>query len=177
MLIAGGKMKKMVHSNKQRLEELDTLKAEIVELKALVINANITLFNHFTKKLTGYKKQEMLGQNWFKLFIPKRNEFAIPQLFYDIMPEAFSYENSVICLDSSERKHTEEKLKKHSQTLEKMVKTRTSELEAKNRGLDNTLKVFIDSELLINIWQNKINNLNGGVSIGNKDTIIPNPYF
>jgi len=72
----------------------------------LDLNANITLFNKFAEKLTGYKKEEVLGKNWFNLFIPKQNGTIIPEVFANVlkdMPEVSSYENPVLCRNGSER--------------------------------------------------------------------------
>ena len=69
-------------------------------------NADITLFNQFAEKLTGYKKDEVLGRNWFDLFIPKRNGFIIPNVFKDVLEEmqgVSSYENLVLCKNGSEK--------------------------------------------------------------------------
>jgi len=69
-------------------------------------NAGITLFNKFAEKLTGYKKDEVLGKNWFDLFIPKRNGLVIPDVFKDVlkeMPEVSSHENPLLCKNGSER--------------------------------------------------------------------------
>ena len=69
-------------------------------------DANITLFNNFAEKLTGYKKDEVLGENWFDLFIPKQNGFTIPEVFNNVleeMHEVSSHENPILCKDGSER--------------------------------------------------------------------------
>ncbi|MDP8201259.1 MAG: PAS domain-containing protein [Candidatus Tenebribacter burtonii] len=82
---------------------LDNANAFILTLD---VNANITLFNKFAEKLTGYKKDEVLGKNWFDLFISKRNGSVIPEVFQDVlkeMPDVSSYENPILCKDSSER--------------------------------------------------------------------------
>ena len=57
---------------------LDTANAFILNLDT---NANIMLFNKFAEKLTGYKKGEVLGKNWFDIFIPKSDESAIHDVF------------------------------------------------------------------------------------------------
>ena len=72
----------------------------------LDLNANITMFNKFAEKLTGYKKEEVLGKNWFNLFIPKQNRTIIPEVFANVlkeMPEVSSYENYILCRNGSER--------------------------------------------------------------------------
>jgi hypothetical protein len=69
-------------------------------------DANIVLFNNFAEKLTGYKKKDVLGKNWFDLFVSKRNGSTIPEVFQKVlkeMPGVSSYENPIICNDGSER--------------------------------------------------------------------------
>ena len=44
---------------------LETANSFIVVLD---VNANIILFNKYAEKLTEYKKEEVLGKNWFNLF-------------------------------------------------------------------------------------------------------------
>ncbi len=69
-------------------------------------NANITSFNKFFEELTDYKKEDVLGKNWFDLFIPEQNGSKIPLVFKDVikkMPEVSSYENPILCKNGSER--------------------------------------------------------------------------
>jgi len=69
-------------------------------------DANITLFNKFAEKLTGYTKAEVLGRNWFDLFIPKRDGTVIPEVFKDVlkkMTHVSSHENYILCKDGSEK--------------------------------------------------------------------------
>ncbi|MBC8400255.1 MAG: PAS domain S-box protein [Candidatus Marinimicrobia bacterium] len=68
--------------------------------------ANITLFNKFAGELTGYKREEVLGKNWFGTFIPDRDRVVIPQVFKDVleeMPSSSYHENPIMCKDGSER--------------------------------------------------------------------------
>jgi len=59
------KAKKALLIEKQLSENiLETANAFILTLD---IKADITLFNKFAEKLTGYKKEEVLGKNWFDL--------------------------------------------------------------------------------------------------------------
>ena len=98
------KAKKALLIEKQLSENiLETANAFILTLD---IKADITLFNKFAEKLTGYKKEEVLGKNWFDLFIPKRIGSKIPEVFSNVlkkMPEFSSYENPVLCKNGSER--------------------------------------------------------------------------
>jgi PAS domain S-box-containing protein len=69
-------------------------------------DANITLFNKFAEKLTGYKKKEVLGKNWFDLFIPKQIGSVIHEVFNDVLkelPEVSSYEYPILCNTGSEK--------------------------------------------------------------------------
>ena len=69
-------------------------------------NANIILFNRYAEKLSGYKKEEVLGKNWFTTFIPKQNNSKIPKVFADVlreMPNVSSYENPILCKNGVEK--------------------------------------------------------------------------
>jgi len=82
---------------------LETANSFIVVLD---VNANITMFNKYAEKLTGYKKEEVLGKNWFDLFIPKQNGTIIPEVFANVlkeMPEVSSYVNPILCITGSDR--------------------------------------------------------------------------
>jgi len=104
-------------SNQQLIESEQVLKKEKVFSENLLgtanvfilnldVNANITLFNKFAEKLTGYKREEVLGKNWFDLFIPKRSSSIIPDIFSSVlkgMPEFSSHDNQILCKNGSER--------------------------------------------------------------------------
>jgi two-component system cell cycle sensor histidine kinase/response regulator CckA len=63
-------------------------------------DANITIFNHFAEQITGYKKEEVIGKNWFDVFIQAKDKPKIPEVFDQIlrqMPEVSRYVNSIIC--------------------------------------------------------------------------------
>lgn len=63
--------------------------------------------------------------------------------------------------DITERKKGEEELRKYREQLEDMVTERTHELEAKNKELDNAMKVFVGRELTIRKLQDRIRALEG----------------
>ena len=68
--------------------------------------ARITTFNRFAEKLTGYSKSEVIGMNWFDLFVPGREKEIIPGVFEKAlknMPEASQYENPIVTKNSEER--------------------------------------------------------------------------
>ena len=80
---------------------LETANAFILTLD---LNANITLFNKFAENLTGYKKDEVLGKNWFELFIPKRKGSVILEVFSNTIKEMLEfsfYENLILCKNGS----------------------------------------------------------------------------
>jgi len=68
--------------------------------------AKITSFNKFAEQLTGYEKSEVIGKNWFELFIPGREQSSIPQVFANVLkqlPESSHHEN-YICTKSGEER-------------------------------------------------------------------------
>ncbi|MCP4612648.1 MAG: PAS domain S-box protein, partial [Planctomycetes bacterium] len=68
--------------------------------------AGITTFNSYAEQLTGYTKAEVIGKNWFDLFIPPRDKESIPQVFKQAlknMPEVSQYENSIVLKSGKER--------------------------------------------------------------------------
>ena len=68
--------------------------------------ARVTTFNKFAEELTGYKKAEVIGENWFELFIPIRDRIAIPKLFSEVlqqMPESSQNENHIRLKGGEER--------------------------------------------------------------------------
>jgi two-component system, cell cycle sensor histidine kinase and response regulator CckA len=82
---------------------IDTADAIIVTLDC---DARITSFNRFAEKLTGRSKGEVLGKNWFELFIPERDVDTIPSVFSDAlaeMPDVSSYENPIRVQPHGER--------------------------------------------------------------------------
>ncbi|MDA3843837.1 MAG: PAS domain S-box protein [Candidatus Kapabacteria bacterium] len=69
-------------------------------------NANITTFNRYAEELTGYKKAEVLGKNWFDIFIPEKYQETVPAVFKDAlknMQVADQYENPILIKSGEER--------------------------------------------------------------------------
>ncbi len=63
--------------------------------------------------------------------------------------------------DITEKKQAEEELKKYRDQLELLVQERTSELESKNKELNNAMKVFVGREMTIRDLQARIKALGG----------------
>ncbi len=82
---------------------LETANAIIVTLNE---KAEITLFNQYAESLTGYKKADVLGRNWFETFIPESDRALMPQVFEDVlkqMPEVSQFENPIVLKNGEKR--------------------------------------------------------------------------
>ena len=67
-------------------------------------NGNVIYFNQYACNVTGYKEDEVLGKNWFKYFIPVKEEHQLNEVFKDIMAKkthAWKYSNTIICKDNT----------------------------------------------------------------------------
>ncbi|NQU88125.1 MAG: PAS domain S-box protein [Mariniphaga sp.] len=62
----------------------------------------------------------------------------------------------VFVIDITERKQAEEELKKHRENLEELVKERTTELEEKNKELENFNNLFVGREFRIKELKDKV---------------------
>ncbi|NOR44662.1 MAG: PAS domain S-box protein, partial [Candidatus Delongbacteria bacterium] len=54
----------------------------------------------------GYTKNEVIGGNWFEIFIPEKDQSKVPGVFLEVlkgMDEYSSYENPILCKDGSEK--------------------------------------------------------------------------
>lgn len=72
----------------------------------LDLDANITSFNKYAEQLTGYEQAEVIGKNWFELFVTEEGQKTIPVVFRDAlkqMPDVAEYENPILIRDGSER--------------------------------------------------------------------------
>ncbi|OQX77084.1 MAG: hypothetical protein B6D64_08805 [Bacteroidetes bacterium 4484_276] len=93
----------LIESKKFTENLLETANSIIITLDT---KANITTFNKHIEQLTGYKKEEVLGKNWFDVFIPDRDKKSIPKVFkkaLDAMPETSQYQNPIIIKSGEER--------------------------------------------------------------------------
>jgi len=88
--------REQLNSSKEFAENLmETANTMVV---AFDVQARITTFNKYAEDLTGYKKAEVLGENWFDLFITELDHKTIPIIFSDVlqqMPRASQHENYI----------------------------------------------------------------------------------
>ncbi|MFK5856531.1 MAG: PAS domain S-box protein, partial [Bacteroidota bacterium] len=80
---------------------LDTANTIIVTLDT---SAMITRFNKYAEVLTGYKKEKVIGKNWFDIFIPEKEH--IKAVFLNVlnsMPEASQNENIILTKSREKR--------------------------------------------------------------------------
>jgi PAS domain S-box-containing protein len=141
---------------------------ENVHLVAVALDerGNVTYCNDFTVELSGWRREELLGRNWFETVVPDpapvRATFEqgiragnLP-LHYDneiitrggerrlihwnntILRDAAARVLGAVSLgeDITERKQAEEKIKKLNIELEQRVVERTAQLEASNKELE-----------------------------------------
>ncbi|MCD4741545.1 MAG: PAS domain S-box protein [Desulfobacteraceae bacterium] len=69
-------------------------------------SATIRTFNKYAEELSGYKKDDAIGKNWFDLFIPPQDKESIPKVFEKAlrnMPEISQYENHIVLKSGMER--------------------------------------------------------------------------
>jgi len=68
---------------------------------------NINLINQQGCQLLGYKEEEILGQNWFNKFIPKRSKNSLLRAISNLTEDSFqsdsSFEGKVLLKNGSER--------------------------------------------------------------------------
>ncbi|MCD6447225.1 MAG: PAS domain S-box protein, partial [Candidatus Marinimicrobia bacterium] len=147
----------------------DLLETANTFIVVLDVNANITLFNKFAERLTGYKKNDVLGKNWFDLFIPKQNGNTIPKVFQKAikeMPEVSSYENPVLC------KHGPEKLISWKNTV---LKDETGKISGiLSIGIDITERKKADELLKKNerFLNTVLDSVQDGISVLDPDLTI-----
>ena len=66
--------------------------------------ANIVSFND-PDKITGYSSEEIIGKNWFTVFIPFQNTIEIMKVFQDTFNDStvhWEYKNNIRHKDGSE---------------------------------------------------------------------------
>lgn len=66
----------------------------------------VTTFNRFAEELTGFAKHDVLGKNWFDLFIPEDQKTATGQVHREVLdgkPDAAIHENVILAKDGEKR--------------------------------------------------------------------------
>jgi PAS domain S-box-containing protein len=69
-------------------------------------NAAITSFNRYAEELTQYTASEVLGKDWFSLFVPERDKGLVPTVFKDTLEKQTDishYENPIVLRNGTER--------------------------------------------------------------------------
>jgi len=108
-ILLNEELKKTIQIGKETIKEKEFLNSLLDTAGGIVVvldkNANIVLFNNYAEKLTGYVKKEVIGKNWFDLFIPKTEYNTIKDVFEDViknLPEYSNYENKILTKDGKE---------------------------------------------------------------------------
>ncbi len=99
-----------LRANEQELRNEKEFSENLLETANSIIvvldtNGNILLFNKHAEIITGYKKEEVIGKNWFELFT-KKQEQNTHKVFAGIlkqMKKFSTYNNTILCKDGSEK--------------------------------------------------------------------------
>ncbi|MFA7405322.1 MAG: transporter substrate-binding domain-containing protein [Pelobacteraceae bacterium] len=91
-------------ASEKRFREL----LENVRMLAVTLDTQgtITFCNNFLSELSGWEKDEIVGKNWFDLFIPKQVDTQIKTAFNDVLAGdgvASHFENQIITRDGTVR--------------------------------------------------------------------------
>ncbi len=81
---------------------IETANSLIVGLN---LKGEIILFNKKLEATTGYKKEEVLGKNWFEIFLPERIRPSVEEVFDGIVNNKIPsyYENPILTRSGEER--------------------------------------------------------------------------
>jgi len=142
--------------------------------------------NSAGEKLLGYSRDKMIGNNVSLFYansndVQKFNQEIIKNGHVQDFEEKLQCEDGRVldCIvtasirktnkgqslyhgiirDITEKKKTEEELRKHREHLEELVKERTSELEEKNKELERFNKLFVNREFRIKELRDKVKEL------------------
>ena len=69
-------------------------------------NSKILLFNNFAERLTGYKKEEVIGKRWIDIFIPeelREKLYSVWNKVVESRAEFHEYENPIVTKDGERR--------------------------------------------------------------------------
>jgi len=70
-------------------------------------HANILIFEDTACSISGYTPSEVIGKNWFEVFIPEQNLEEVQTVFKSFFNGDISfwkYENSITCKDGTHRR-------------------------------------------------------------------------
>ncbi len=168
----------------------EQIQADIVRTAPIAIafgypDGKLENCNKAFSDLTGYSEEELKSINWNDVLTPPKWNSIEAEELRRLTPEnnhiryekeyihktgriipielvvtaKFDSKNNLIHFIGFIEDITE--IKKHREHLEELVKERTTELEIKNKELDNAMKVFVGRELTIRDLQNKIKALKG----------------
>ena len=95
----------------KELHKSQTFSKRLIDIANVLViildeNANITTFNQYAEKITGYNKEEVINRNWFDLFIQSKDKSEISAVFKRMlkeMPDVSNYENLIICKNGEKR--------------------------------------------------------------------------
>jgi PAS domain S-box-containing protein len=71
----------------------------------LDLEGRITLFNDSCVEVTGYRREEVLGRDWFTTLLPERERLPARQAFHELVEQGLprQYENPILTRDGQER--------------------------------------------------------------------------
>ena len=103
-IIERRQVEEALKASKQFAENLvETANTMVITLNA---KANIQTFNRYAEELTGYKKAEVIGKNWFDIFVPERAKTSSLNLFHGASKdtlETSQHENHIVLKNGQER--------------------------------------------------------------------------
>ncbi len=73
---------------------------------SLDAGAIIVDFNETASKISGYSKDEVIGKNWFEVFIPDENILDVLKVFNDLFHGKnlhWEHTNSILCKDGTSK--------------------------------------------------------------------------
>lgn len=87
----------MLHESERRFSEM----LDNVELVSIMLDrkGHITYCNEYLLQLTGWRRDEVIGQNWFDLFVPPELTYLKAVFFSPLLseqPEATHHENEIL---------------------------------------------------------------------------------
>ena len=95
----------------EALEASKEFAEKIIETANVIVvfigpDGNINTFNKFAEELTGYQKKDVLGKNWFDIFIPENEKESVSEVFKKVLdnnPETSSCENYIVTKNGEKR--------------------------------------------------------------------------